>query len=169
MEYIERPVKVSRAEKQVLKPRNEQQNTEEQFEKIYDYLDRIKEESDTPKEEIKFSEILWENESPTSEFKAQTINLKENNYKYFIIFARTSTSNSAIHSQIIRAKDSFHLSQHGTYTPSGNAYLDFVYRNYCSSTQKSIAFSDAKNFNTSSPTITTTNNNLIPIQVVGFN
>lgn len=169
MDYIQRPAKVSRAEKQVLKPRNEQKNTEEQFEKIYDYLDDVKEQIDTPTDEIKVSEVLWENSSPTVEFKAQTINLKENSYKYFLIFARTSTSNSTIHSQIIRAKDSFHLSQHGTYTPSGNAYLDFVYRNYCSSTQKSITFSDAKNFNTSSTAVATNNNNLIPVQVVGFN
>ena len=41
MEYIERPAKVSRAQKQVLKPRNEQQNTQEQFEKLYDKLDEI--------------------------------------------------------------------------------------------------------------------------------
>lgn len=169
MEYIERPAKVSRAEKQVLKPRNEQKNTEEQFEKIYNYLDEVKEQMDTPEEEIKFSEVLWENNSPTAEFKAQTINLKENNYKYFVIFARESTGNSTIHSQIIRAKDSFHLSYHSTYTPGGLGYIDFIYRNYCSSTQKSISFSDAKNFNTSSTTITTNNKNLIPVQVVGFN
>ena len=169
MEYIERPAKVSRAEKQVLKPRNEQKNTEEQFEKIYDYLDDVKEQMDTPEEEIKFSEVLWENNSPTAEFKAQKINLKENNYKYFVIFARESTENSIIHSQIIRAKDSFHLSHHSTYTPGGLGYIDFTYRNYCSSTQKSISFSDAKNFNTSSTTITTNNKNLIPVQVVGFN
>lgn len=168
MEKIERPKKVSKLDKQILSKKNFEENADNQFDKIYDKLDEIVELSNIP-EEIKFSEVLWENSSPTAEFKAQTINLKENNYKYFLIFARTSTSNSAIHSQIIRAKDSFHLSQHGTYTPSGNAYLDFVYRNYCSSTQKSITFSDAKNFNTSSTTISTTNNNLIPVQVVGFN
>ena len=169
MEYIKRPKQVSRAEKQVLTPKNEQKNTQEQFDTIYDYLDDVQEEMSKPKEEIVFSEVLWENNSPTAEFKAKKIDLKENNYKYFVIFARESTGNSTIHSQIIRAKDSFHLSYHSTYTPSGLGYIDFIYRNYCSSTQKSISFSDAKNFNTSSTTITTNNKNLIPVQVVGFN
>ena len=41
MEKIKRPKKVTRAEKQVLTPRNEQQNTQEQFENIYDKLDEI--------------------------------------------------------------------------------------------------------------------------------
>ena len=169
MEKIKRPVQVSRAEKQVLTPKNEQKNTQEQFTEIYDYLDDVQEEMSKPKEEIVFSEVLWENNSPTAEFKAQKIDLKENNYKYFVIFARERTENSIIHSQIIRAKDSFNLSHHSTYTPGGLGYIDFTYRNYCSSTQKSISFSDAKNFNTSSTTITTNNKNLIPVQVVGFN
>ena len=41
MDYIKRPVKVSRAEKKVLSAKNEQQNTQEQFENIYDKLDEI--------------------------------------------------------------------------------------------------------------------------------
>lgn len=41
MEKIKRPVKVSRAEKKVLSDKNEQQNTQEQFENIYDKLDEI--------------------------------------------------------------------------------------------------------------------------------
>ena len=41
MEKIKRPAKVSRAEKQVLTPKNEQQNTQAQFENIYDKLDEI--------------------------------------------------------------------------------------------------------------------------------
>lgn len=41
MEYIERPKKVTRAEKQVLKPKNEQENTEKQFNNVYDKLDEL--------------------------------------------------------------------------------------------------------------------------------
>ena len=41
MEKIKRPAKVSRAEKQVLTPKNEQQNTQAQFEIVYDKVDEI--------------------------------------------------------------------------------------------------------------------------------
>lgn len=169
MEKIERPKKVSKLDKQILSKKNFEENTDNQLDKIYDKLDELVDKLNIAEKEIIFSEVLWKNENPTSEFKAQTINLKENSYKYFIIFSRISTSNSTIHSQIIRAKDNFHLTKHGTYTPAGTAYIDFTYRNYCSSTQKSIYFSNALNFNTSSTTITTNNKELIPIQIVGFN
>ena len=41
MEKIQRPKTVTRAERQVLTPKNEQQITQEQFERIYDKLDEI--------------------------------------------------------------------------------------------------------------------------------
>ena len=41
MEKIQRPKKVTRAERQVLTPKNEQQLTQEQFERTYDKLDEI--------------------------------------------------------------------------------------------------------------------------------
>ena len=46
MEKIKRPLQVSRAEKQVLTPKNEQKNTQEQFTVIYDYLDDVQESFD---------------------------------------------------------------------------------------------------------------------------
>lgn len=168
MEYIERPTKVARAEKKVLSAKNEQKNTEEQFANIYDKLDELVDNAKEPEETV-LSEVLWENKSPTSEFKAQTINLKKNTYKYFTIFVKYSTDVNIIYSQSIRAKDSFHLAFHNTYTPSGAGYIDFSHRNYCSSTQESISFAEAKNFNTSSTTITTNNRLLIPVQIIGFN
>lgn len=50
MENIKRPKQVSRAEKQVLSDKNAQQNTQEQFETIYDYLDALKDMIDIPEE-----------------------------------------------------------------------------------------------------------------------
>lgn len=50
MEKIKRPKQVSRAEKQVLSDKNAQQNTQEQFETIYNYLDALKDMIDIPKE-----------------------------------------------------------------------------------------------------------------------
>jgi hypothetical protein len=50
MENIKRPKQVSRAEKQVLSDKNAQQNAQEQFETIYDYLDALKDMIDIPKE-----------------------------------------------------------------------------------------------------------------------
>lgn len=50
MENIKRPKQVSRAEKQVLSDKNAQQNTQEQFETIYNYLDALVGEMKTPEE-----------------------------------------------------------------------------------------------------------------------
>ena len=51
MENIKRPKQVSRAEKQVLSDKNAQQNAQEQFETIYDYLDELKDMIDIPEAE----------------------------------------------------------------------------------------------------------------------
>lgn len=51
MELIQRPEKVTRAERQVMSAKNAQKNTEEQLERVYDKLDEIVNEFNTPTEE----------------------------------------------------------------------------------------------------------------------
>lgn len=170
MERIERPKKVSKLDKQILSKKNFEENTDNQLGKIYDKLDELVDESNIPEEDPIFSEVLWKNEAPTSEFKTQTINLKENKYKYFRIFYYSSTSGNYEFSQVIEAGKGFHATYLNTYTPSGLGHIAIYARRYCSSTQKSITFTDCANVNTFNlGTLNTDNTDVIPVKVVGFN
>lgn len=112
--------------------------------------------------------ILWTNPKPTEEFAAQTIELKENSYKYFRIKFR-NLSNDRVWFFDVEANTSFQVIMNALYTPSGKGYLGFFYRSDCSCTQKTITFDTGKYISGADTSINDRNNYLIPVEVIGFN
>lgn len=77
MEYIQRPKKVSRQDKQVISEKQFKENTDKQFEKIYDKLDEIVKAENYIPEEVVTEETLYTGASASPTLSKDVKNFKE--------------------------------------------------------------------------------------------
>lgn len=95
MELIQRPEKVTRAERQVMSAKNAQKNTDEQLERVYDKLDEIVNEFNTPTEE------------PEAETKGLTIESMEI-VNHTLLNSSTVMPNSVIENTVEVKKEGYY-------------------------------------------------------------
>ena len=137
-------------------------------------MGRLEEAIKQVKESVR-GEKLWENPNPTAAFNPQTIQVRQNDYGYYRILSKLSTSDQdATFVQDVIIGDIFRLLLVQPYTPDtenpnvGGSLIIRV-RSYCRCDNHSVTFTKALSYVVGQNTKQVgANQNLIPIAIYGY-
>lgn len=111
--------------------------------------------------------ILWQNDSPTNSFDAQTIVLNSSDYDCFeIIYKRTASTNYIYNTGKI--PKGLNVSLNSLVGEENNSYLQMRYRLVDYINDTSLSVGDCTGKTTNSNTNTTNNSSTIPLYIIGY-